>query len=559
VAKSEKKMTSRRFAAFAKTGCAVSALVAGALVLTVPGAAAQTAEPTAATPAPASTPTPTISKHTAEAKRHLTRNAARARAAKGLPPAPAPQAGKDSAATEAAIRAQLGIPASIPLSQNDIGLILQRQQTAARFDKVYGVKGWDVPYPTTDDSLLQDNGGFRSNLANYGLGFFANTTLLGAYNVLDVNRHGLGPTLPNGTYSNQQYWGQVPSNGMVTNAYLTYDLSRYGIPDGQFLVEGTWSWSNWDPYIPRQLGMTSFSYYQTLFNKALEIKIGYIPNSIEWVGMSVGGNIANPLGAAATVPYEMGISATPGTQPTARVTYHYNEAIYNEAGVMRSMPINGTTRNPLLDNAVVNPTGWDFSVPNGNLLVMDEVGLKIPAVPGYHSTWIRAGYMYNDSVFPDYRYMLQGGTKRGVSAGYLIGDYQVLQFEPNSLFTAFRGLYVGGTAMLAPEANIPFNQYYELRAYVMGPFESRPQDQISLVYDYNGISKYIGQTINAYAPYTGLYAARSANTGMVSYTAHVQPGVYATLGLGYTDNPSLQYTKGEGSALNILGALFLNY
>lgn len=443
------------------------------------------------------------------------------------------------------------------LSASDSAQLAAIQNSVARLDKTFGVKGFDNPFPSFADSILQDYGGFRSALAEYGLGLTWFNTMLAVSNTLPVPRNGPGPAMePGKGSSDQQYWGQKPSLMNVSLAYLTYDLGQFGVPDGQFVLSGALSWSTWQHYAPNQASLNALSWYQTLFDKALEIKVGYIANSVEWVGTAVGGNIANPLGASATVPFELGISGSPATQPSARVTWHIDDAFYNQFGIMRSLPINGPTGSTLYDNAYYNPTGFDFTVPNGKLLAMNEFGYKAKAAPGQPGIWIRAGGMYNTSEFPNYQ---SGGTNSGIFGGYLVADLQMLQFAPDSIFTAHRGFYLGGSIMYGPEKNIPFYEYYEARAYFIGALASRPLDMLAFVYTYNGISSYLKDSINSYSKYTDLFANTASNTFLVSYTGHMAPGVYATVGLSYTQNPSLSYVKGQGDALNVLLSLFTNF
>lgn len=205
----------------------------------------------------------------------------------------------------------------------------------------YSIKGLNIPYPGFEDSVLQDYGGWRSALADQGFGVVANITSIRAFNTLSVPRNGPGPIIDTGLPSNQQYWGQQPSGLAIGTAYLTYDTSRWGVPDGQILVAGVGSISSWEPYTANYLGLGGLSWYQTLFDKKLEIKVGYVSNAVEWIGAFIGGNLASPLGVSASIPYEMGLSAAPMSQPTARVTWHINEVLYNQAGIMRSLPIGG--------------------------------------------------------------------------------------------------------------------------------------------------------------------------------------------------------------------------
>jgi porin len=302
------------------------------------------------------------------------------------------------------------------------------------------------------------------------------------------------------------------------------------------------------------VSLGGLSWYQTLFDKAVEIKVGYVTAAGEWIGAHVGGNFASTLGGSASIPYEMGMSAS-RAQPYAKFTWHINDALYNQFGAMRSLPIGGPTGSPIGDNVFYNPTGFDLTVPNGKLLLMDEFGYRTHSAPGKPSVWVRAGWMYNESKFADYKV---GGTDSGISAGYIVADAQLMQFAPDSIFTAYRGLYAGGSVMFGPAKNLPFHEYYEGRLYITGPFDSRPQDQLAFVYSYNRVSKYLRNAVNLYAPITGQFAAGESTGYLVSYTAHLMPGVYGTLGLSYTDNPSLIYTRNEGRALNALFNLYLN-
>ena len=44
---------------------------------------------------------------------------------------------------------------------------------------------------------------------------------------------------------------------------LTFDLSRYGIPDGQIVVGGIAVYDTWEPAGPNALSLATLTYYQT--------------------------------------------------------------------------------------------------------------------------------------------------------------------------------------------------------------------------------------------------------------------------------------------------------
>jgi porin len=426
----------------------------------------------------------------------------------------------------------------------------------AQLDKTLGYKGWDIAFPSYADTVTQDIGGFRSDLANYGFGFIALHGPVAAGNMLNSLSSGPGPSNgPGKGYSTQQYWGQVPSAIYGSWLYLVYDTSRYGIPDGQIAISGSAVASTWNDFLPNRVGLNDLSWYQTLFGGKVELKIGYIHNGQEFVGASIGGTFASPFGASASIPYLMGMAPNASTQPTARVTWHITDSIYDEFAVMRSLPIDGLTGNDIYDDAILNPTGFRFAVPNGGVLTVNEFGWKNEAAPGAPKTWIRAGAMYNGSQFANYS---TGRADSGVTAGYFPADRQIWQVASGSPLTAYRGLYAGVSAMYAPPEYAAFSQYYEARLYSIGLFDARPEDLIVLSYNHNTFSRNLVSSINLASLQTGIFAHQGgSNSATFAYTAHLSPGIYLTGGLSYTDNPSLTYVRNQGSGLSWLACLSL--
>jgi porin len=417
----------------------------------------------------------------------------------------------------------------------------------AYLDSRFLRKGLNSSAATYTDSMLGDYAGLRSAAAEYGFGFQWDNTDSFAYNVLDVARSGRGPLLgPNMKRSSQQYWGQKPSFMNTTQMYLIYDTARHGIPDGQLLIGGVMSWASWQAQGPSKIALYSLSWYQSMFDKRFEIRVGYVPNNSDWIGTSIGGTYASTLGGSASVQYAMGLS-TAGIQPTAKATWHISDSLYNQFGVIRSYPIGGATGSTMMNNEQYNPTGFTIDVPNGKVLLMDEIGYKSAAAPGRPYLWVRAGWMHNQSRFANHK---TGGTDTGLSSGYLLADAQLLQTAPGSKETARRGFYAGGTVMFGAAQNLPIYRYYEGRLYLMGPFAERTYDQIALVYSYSAVNKYYRNTVNQTTAATSLFANAYASNYMATYMARLKPGLYATLGLSYAGNPSIIRTPSEGHSLN---------
>ncbi|WP_369525308.1 carbohydrate porin [Bradyrhizobium diazoefficiens] len=124
--------------------------------------------------------------------------------------------------------------------------------------------------------------------------------------------------------------------------------------------------------------------------------------------------------------------------------------------------------------------------------------------------------------------------------------------------TKRRPSHSSSASRYAPPETTAISQYYEGRAYWIGPLDSRPTDMASIVYARNVVSHYLPDVTNPFASMTGAYAARTTNAITASYTAHLRPGLWGTLGVSYTDHPSVAYFKTQGSSLNFLASLVMN-
>jgi porin len=412
---------------------------------------------------------------------------------------------------------------------------------AAALDKRYGLHGWNIPYPSFGDTLLQDAGGFRTELAKYGIGFISWNTTQFAINMLNT------PTTNNGT---QAYWGQRFGVTNTFSPWLTYDLSQFGIPDGQIQLSGIFVKSSWQPYLADTATLARLSYYQTFLDKKLEMDIGIMGNGGSFIGINVGGMIQSPFGPNASIPTELGLASTSVVQPTAWFNYHITDSWYDTFAVMRSL---SPTPSVLIDEQAKNPTGFDLSEQGANAIYLNELGYKTAASPDRLMTWVRGGAIYNSSLYHDFA---TGGmsTKNGF---YLLADQQILQLAPGS--APGRGLYVGASAMYTPPETSIFSQYYEARLYGVGLLDARPRDFVSLVYSHNEISKFAANPINLTAALTGTFAQYNTNSLVASYTMRVTAGLYVTAGVNYTDHPSFTFIPKEGSALNFLASAFLAF
>ena len=408
-------------------------------------------------------------------------------------------------------------------------------------------RGWIVPLPSAAGTVDGGAFGLRQTLAEAGISYFGFSTTTYEDNVI---RHGLPPGNAFGSHSRdeQVYAGQLPTYTSANTLFVMYDLARFGIPDGQITAAVSYLQTNWQPGDPNGINIGQLSYYQTLFNKKVEFKVGYLTDNLEFLGTQVGGNIgAGLFGVSAFLPFEEGQSLGSFPTPAVNVTVHLPANVYTKLGVSRA-----TSPDGLQVERSQNRTGFRFTVPNSGVFVIDETGYRVPASLNQMSTWLRAAANYTSSRYVD----LNTGQRHGDDYGlYALADRQLFKTNPNGgPRTQSQGLYAGLTAMYAPSGVNAFTEYFEARAYGFGLIPGRPFDLTSLVYNKSVFSS---QVVNEVRRFGGL-AHDNANTYTAAYNISVVPGVSLNLGVSYTDNPSpIAYNENTGSALNFLSNLFV--
>jgi porin len=401
------------------------------------------------------------------------------------------------------------------------------------------IKGTNVSLPAPAETVDGQAGGLRSALADQGIGYFSYSL-----NSFDNNMLGGNDRAQNHP---QQYVGQKATYFSQTYLYITYDLSRFGIPDGQIVVGGTWAASSWDPAALNKFGLATLSYYQTMFDKKVELKFGYLENGFEFVGPYVAGSLAvNVFGSAGSFQYQGGVPIAPTPTPGVNVKWNITNAFYDKIGIMRSANPDGS-----VVEAQFNPSALNFTTPHSGVLGINEFGYRTFATPESSSLWIRGGAAYNSSDYMNNEFV---GTRSGDNSFfYLLGDAQVWQPTPVKGLAA-RGLYEGFTAEYAPPDLNTFTQYYELRSYFIGPFASRPSDVVSLIFTDSIFSNYLVNN----ARIAGNLAHSDSKSATLSYSARLTAGVTASVGVSYIDHPTtVTFTPKTGSALNFLSSLTL--
>ena len=410
------------------------------------------------------------------------------------------------------------------------------------------IRGYNIPFPYAVDTLDQGANGLRNALAEEGIGYTGISSTTFTDNVL---RHGLpaGDAISSTSRDNQLYSGQLPTYTNQETLYMTYDLRKYGIPDGQILVAGQLTSTNWNPGGPDGFNLASATYYQTMFNKTVEIKIGALNNALEFLGPNVGNSLANGIfGPNASIAVENGLDAGSFTTYGVNLRYNFPDKIYNKLDVSRAISPDGTVAEKL-----ANPTGASFTVRNAGVLVLDEMGWKVDANASQKFTWIRAAGDYSSS---NYNILDKAGHRGSPNYGlYFLADHQILQtaLHPNTR-TGFQGIYAGVSVEFAPEYFDRFSQYYEGRVYGFGLIPGRPRDLASVVVTHSVFSEVAVQQ----AEKAGLLAHHDVSSLTGSYGLRVLPGLNFNFAAQFTDHPTvITYNRGTGSALNLLANCFI--
>jgi len=394
-----------------------------------------------------------------------------------------------------------------------------------RYDDL-SMKGWDTPFPKTQDTILGDKFGIRDAMADAGFSMILGVTSNFQYDLLQNDGRYHGPQLYNGQRFTR------------TNTHFTllgaWDLGQIGVDNGQIgFTMGNRSTSFQKVNGPNRWRVGRINYYQQLFGGKLEIKLGINDNSQEFFGTTVGGDFATgSLGPLASIPYQVGVSYDSFSSPTLVVRINFEDHFYEKAAVQRSLPPGGAAAE-----IAVNPSGFTFAPHGTGVLGIEEFGYNRPSAPGVKSMWFRAGGIFNTTRFN--RYDGSGTTNNW--ALFAAIDRQFTQPDQSK---PFRGVYGGLTYNRAPSAQNLVTDYYEGRIYGIGLLPGRPFDLASLVATYTGY----GSVARAALTKPGERNFAQTETIIGSYGYRLGAGLYLQPGLGVTIHPL--FSPRFGTALN---------
>ena len=409
-----------------------------------------------------------------------------------------------------------------------------------QIDRDVGIRSWEIHSPSSCDTLLDDFGGWRSALASAGFG-------ISLFSLDNYNSNILHDHTPV-TVKTQAFGGQVPTLSSLNSLYISYSLRSIGDPDGQLVLGGSVVRNTWINLGPSDNSLSAAYWYQSLFDKTVEFKIGYLSTALEYIGAQLGGTLAGGAnGISASIQYAQGFTPPTLSTPGVSVTYNINRDFYDKIGLVRSTDPAGST-----PNFTLNKYSTRFEIPGqeDGALAINEFGYRHRPTENSNFKWIRAGVFHNDSGFPEFSN--RGATSHS-TVEYILGDYQVRKIgEGGGNGGPDRGFYVGGTFINANCNLSLFCKYAEVRLYGIGILPSRPGDIVSVIVNHSNFSGEDEAAIHLVAP----HVAQTAVT--LSYLAKIVPGWYINGGLGYTEHPAFgssittTTTQSYASSLNVL-------
>ncbi len=386
-----------------------------------------------------------------------------------------------------------------------------------------------VSLPPSIDSIWRDKGGWRSALAKHDISLTATTYIGLTHDVLGNNPR----TEP------QTYNGQKFTAAGNQDLIMVMGLERYGLPNSQLLLAGQVYHSSWEQTGPNIARMKLLAYNQTFADDAVQLKVGWLSNWREFIGVFAGGSPLLASGTSGLIPIQVGMSADPSTTPSINLAISSRNGNYFKGGIQRSMSPLG-----LIDEVKHNGIGLDFGAERASALYIAEFGRKKAASSESRQMWFRAGGLYNTS---DYTRFSDGGYKDNWAA-FALGDYQAVQTDRAA---PYRGIFVGATAEHAdPEVNV-YSRYYELRTYAVGLFDARPTDTALLTVSHTRFSNDARSSFGQ----QGIATPSAQFQATASYSLHLSPGVYLTSSLSYLDHPAFGPASEEGLLVGL--SLFL--
>lgn len=276
--------------------------------------------------------------------------------------------------------------------------------------------------------------------------------------------------------------------------------------------------------------LSNMSYEQNLFDKRLNLLIGYYPDGNEFANSGpvlcafmTNGLCGHPLSLNEDSPGEMN---SPGAQWGARVKAYITPSLYNMTGVYEVNPsLTGTDYNGF-KLGLVNSTG---------VIIFEEIGKTVSLGSAGLVGHYKVGGYYDTSTVPDIANSALNVTGR--YGGYLLVDQMVYSFAPATL----RGIVLFAQATRDDKRTSLVSSYYDAGIILRGMAASRPQDTLGFAWITNNVNKRAldeeAQVLEQQGDTTGLYTAEQVLE--MDYNFQVGPW--------FSIHPTVQYWIDPGA------------
>lgn len=374
---------------------------------------------------------------------------------------------------------QTAPPAEVP------AWMIKEAQLNAKFDDVK-FAGWELMPLNAGETISQDEGGWRSELLKYNLGFWMMNLSELSYNLRDAPMRGMPIDITTGKRGAQIYEGQKATSGGPQVMFLVYSASK----NIKIHIDPMWGWTTWTPNMGGNQNWRVGEMYMESWwlNHRLELSAGYMPNDgTFYIGYLNGSIGAGTLGLNAVLPYVVGQNHGGEDRPNVYAKYNWTKHFYTQLDVQESISSYG---NGYSDQKKHDALGLRFHTPNSGILNIMELDYKKESAPGEKKVFARATGWFNTAQYFDYsrntplqfgEYAVVGLHAPGVKLSdnnWLVSGAIDKQLSQPSQALPFRGLYMGGSFQYLSKQQNPMKNYTEWRNYYIGPFKSRPMDLI---------------------------------------------------------------------------------
>ncbi|HUD95154.1 carbohydrate porin [Sphingobium sp.] len=390
----------------------------------------------------------------------------------------------------------------------------EARRKAARFmefDKLR-TQGQTTDFPGVGQTLTKDAGGVRSWLYDHDLYFrgVSSNTL-----TKDVSENGLDGDA-------QSYTGQKLTFTQSNELRLSWKVGGSGEDITQINVGGLFSVANWRQLGPSGARFSNLTVFSSFLDRTFEVKAGYNQNLSDFVGIFAGGNPILASGVAGSIPLSTGMSGGTALAPSFNVQFNAKSGFYSKSAIQRSILPEGMSADAASAGA-----GLKFTRPGAKALFIQEVGVRRASSPNSRQIWLRGGGSYNTTLYD----RLDGAGRERNWSAYALADYQVYQPDAGA---AYKGVYLGASALFAKDAVNVYKRSLEGRVYALGLIPGRPADQVTITVGLNSFSRTGARAVED----AGGVAHESQFSLGALYAFHALDGLFISPSVNYIRNPS---------------------